>query len=165
MNKSGLSEIVVSLILVLLTVVAVVIVSVVVNNLIGENIEKSESCFGNFGKITLDEKYTCFDNSNNRVQFSLSIGDVDVEGVLVSISTQSGTTPFIMTNEEQTITGLTNYDRSTNVKLPLKNSDRTYFYDFGTSPNTIQIAPIIDGTQCEVSDVVTDIDDCLLLAS
>ncbi|MEK9185031.1 MAG: hypothetical protein AAB866_02610 [Patescibacteria group bacterium] len=164
MNKHGLSEIVVSLILVALTVVAVVIVGAVVNNLIGENIKKSESCFGNFGKITIDEKYTCFDDSNKKVQFAISIGDVDVDSVLVSIATRIETGSFTITNEDQTIAGLKYLDGSSPVKLPAKNGGKTYLYDFDARPNAIQIAPIIDGTQCEVSDVVTDIDDCSLLA-
>ncbi|MBI2043212.1 hypothetical protein HYT25_02375 [Candidatus Pacearchaeota archaeon] len=163
-NKSGLSGIVVTLILIALTVVSVVIVWTFINNLITEKVKSSESCFGNFGKITLDEKYICFDDTTNKVHFAISIGDIDVEGVLVSISTQAETTPFTLTNEEQLINGLEYFNGTDLARLPPKNSGRTYFYDSSTRPNTIQIAPIISGVQCEVSDVVSDIDDCSLLA-
>ena len=161
-NKNGMSEIVVSLILVALTVVSVVIVSVVVNNLIKEKIGKSEDCFGNFGKISIDERYTCYDDANKRVQFAISIGDVEIESLLVSISTQAGAEPITITSNLQTISGLTYFGGTPEgqVKLPLKNGGKTYLYDFDTRPDIIQIAPLIGGTQCEVSDVVADIDDC-----
>lgn len=163
-NKKGLSEIVVSLILVALTIVSVVIVSVVVNNLIGENVEKSEDCFGNFGKISIDEKYTCYDLANNRIQFSLSVGDVEIDELLVSISTQEESKGFKISNVEQLIDDLEYINGTDLVRLPAMNGGKTYNYVFNENPDTIQIAPIIDGTQCEVSDSVTDIDDCSLLA-
>ncbi|MEK6819673.1 MAG: hypothetical protein AABY03_00555 [Nanoarchaeota archaeon] len=159
-NKKGLSEIVVSLILVALTVVSVVMVSVVVNNLIGEKIEKSEDCFGNFGKISINERYTCYNQGNNKVQFALSIGDVDVDEILVSISTQTETGSFTITNAEQLIGGLEYFNSTNLVRLPDKNGGKTYFYNFNDRPDSIKIAPLIGGTQCEVSDTVTDIDDC-----
>jgi flagellin-like protein len=160
MNKKGLSEIVVSLILVALTVVSVVIVSVVVNNLIGEKVEKSEDCFGNFGKISIDERYTCYEDNNNRIQFAVSLGDVEIDSLLVSVSTQTETGSFTMTNVEQSISGLEYFTGAGPVKLPAKNAGKTYFYNFNERPDSIKIAPLISGTQCEVSDTVVDIDDC-----
>ena len=160
MNKRGLSEIVVSLILVALTVVSVAIVSVVVNNLIGENVEMSEDCFGNFGKISIDKRYTCHDGANNRVQFALSIGDVEIDSLLISISTQEESGSFTLTNEEKLISDLKYFNDTDLVRLPVKNAGKTYFYNFNDRPDSIKIAPLISGTQCEVSDTVVDIDDC-----
>ena len=94
------------------------------------------------------------------MQFALSIGDVDVDEILVSISTQTETGSFTITNAEQLIGGLEYFTGAGPVKLPDKNGGKTYFYNFNDRPDSIKIAPLIGGTQCEVSDTVTDIDDC-----
>ena len=89
-SKKGLSEIV-SVVLILALVVALVgVVWGVVNNLVEEKISESESCFGIYGKATLNNDYTCYNSSSNELQFSVNVGDVDIDELLVGISA-SGT--------------------------------------------------------------------------
>lgn len=165
-NRRGISGIIVTMIMIALVMVVTSIVWAVINNLIKENISSSQACFGNFGKVTLDRKYTCY--SDNEVRFSINIADINIDDALVSIASNAETKSFRLTNEEQTITGLTYYsDGSPNVKIPGKNSGITYVYtwsDDGNPPNTIKIAPTISGKQCDISDTIGGIDDCGLLA-
>jgi len=106
MNKKGLSEIVITLIIVALTVVSVVVVWTFLNTLITKQIGNSESCFGNYNKVILDKKNVCY-NNDGKVRFAISIGEVDVSGVLVSISDSTNSKTFKITNVEQEISGLT----------------------------------------------------------
>jgi len=165
-NKKGLSEIIGTLIVIALVLLAASIVWGVVNNILKDKIKSSTSCFGNFGKITLDKKYICYDTSSNpgKVRFSLNRGDVNIDDVLVSITNGAETKSFKVNKDSQTVNGLTYLNGTSTVSLPPKNGGITYTYSWTSdAPKTIQIAPVIDGEQCEVSDSVTEIDNCNLL--
>ena len=171
-NKRGVSEIIITLIMIGLVLVATAIVWGAVNGVIKSKIDSSKSCFGNFGKVTIEKKYTCYDgNPDNSlfgryVRVMLNVGDVDIEGVVVSISNQDETKSFKITNTEQTIDGIHTYDNRTSIKLPDKNGGKTYRFrwDPSSAPKAIQIAPIINGNQCDVSDTLSNIDLCATLA-
>lgn len=168
MNNKGLSEVVTTVIMIALVLLASVLVWTIINNLIQGKIKDSESCFGNAEKVTLDKKNICYDNSEipNKIRFAISMGDVEVDEVLVSISTDAETKSFKIGKEDLTIDGLTYLDGALQpVKLPNKNGGKTYLYQWaGFKPTSLKIAPIIDGTQCEISDSSPDIDSCLLLS-
>lgn len=165
MDKKGISSIIATLLMIVLTVVLVVVAWTVVNNLVKDKIGQSSACFGNFNQVTLNDLYSCYDGSTEEVQFSLVIGDIEVDSVLVSISSPGQSKSFTITNELQDIAGLTYFGGGTSVKLPAKNSAITYIYDWAglDDPNSIQVAPIVDGQQCSISDSITTIDSCSLL--
>jgi len=164
-NRKGISSIIATLLLIVLTVVLIAVVWTVVNNLVKDKIGQSSACFGNFDKVTLNDLYSCYDRSSNSMQFSLKIGDIDVESVLVSISSESQSKSFTIAEEALPVADLTYYNGSSIVMLPSKNSALTYIYSWGDSdiPNSIQVVPVIDGQQCSASDSITTIDDCALL--
>ena len=168
-GKKGISGVITAVLMVALVMAATVIVWVVVKNLVSEKIEGTESCFMTFGQVKINNRYTCYDSSSKEFHFSISVGDIDIDELLIGISGEGTTKSFTITNEEQTITGLTNYpDGSPEIKLPAKNAGLTYIYNmteggFSTGPDSIEIAPIISGKQCDVSDSLSDIDNCLLL--
>ncbi len=162
-NNRGVSEIIITLIMIGLVLVATAIVWGAVNGVIKGKIDSSKSCFGNFGKVVIEKKYTCYNSDSPRnVRIALSVGDAEIEGILVSISNKDVTESFKLTNVEQTIEGVTYFDGSTLVKIPDKNSGKTYKYTWSPvlGPKSIQIAPIINGNQCDVSDTLSSIDDC-----
>ena len=162
MSKRGLSTIVTTVILVVMVFVLVSIVWTTVNNLITRSLEKAESCFGNFEKVTINNKYTCYNHTTNETQFSINIKEIDVDGAIISISVGGGTKSYALTNDEQSIPGLGPYPSgSGSVKLPGKNAGLTYISsNFSEKPSSIQIAPIINEKQCEVSDSLFEIGFC-----
>ena len=168
MKNKGLSEVVSTVIMIGLVLLAVTIMWSAVNFLIQGKIDDSKSCFGSFEKVTLEKKYTCVDDVT-KAQFLINIGDVDVDEVLVSITGEEGTSMFKISNEDKEIDGgdlaYLNGVPPQQVKLPSKNSGKTYVYYFGSEPTSVQIAPIIDGTQCDVSDAVSNLDDCDTISS
>ncbi len=165
-NRKGLSEIIGTLIVIALVLLATTIVWGVVNNILKDKIKSSTSCFGNFGKMTLDKKYTCYDTSTNpgKVRLSLNRGDVNLDEVLISVTNGVETKSFKISKTSQTVAGLTYLNGTSTVSLPPKNGGITYIYSWTSdAPKTIQIAPVIDGEQCEVSDSISQIDNCNLL--
>ena len=179
MDNRGISEVVTTVIMITMVLLASVLLWTIVNNLIQGKIKSSEACFGNAEKVTLDKRNICYDIGADpgKVRFAISLGDVDVQEVLVSISGDVETKSFKISNVEQTIEKLTYLNGASPqpVKLPSKNGGKTYEYSWNFMPdpttgkftnlvNSIRIAPIIDGTQCEISDSSSEIDNCLLLA-
>ena len=173
-NKLGLSTIVASVIMIALVVSATAIVWTFVNKIIKEETESASSCFQFLagGKIVINSEYTCYNRDLSIFQFSIGIGEIDIDEVLVSISGIEKTKSFKLNNGGLTESYLRNYvstpspDFGAAVYLPKKNAGSTYVVDLEnigiTKPTSIKIAPIINGKQCEVADSLNEIDDCIL---
>jgi len=166
--KHGLSGIITAVIMIALVMAAAVIVWGVVNSLLKGQMEGAEACFGNYNKVTINSMYTCYEFigvNDYHVHFSLSIGDIEVDEIIVSVSSEGSTNSYTLTNEGQTINGLANYDSigfgTDSIILPGENAGKTYIADgFTEKPDLIKIAPIIGGNQCEVSDTLSNIEVC-----
>ena len=173
MNKQGLSLVVTTLILVMLVFVAIGIVWAVVSNLINDNLDQSEACFNIFDKVSINSLYTCNNYSVNKLQFAIEIGDAEIDEILVSVANSGQSKNFKIKSQESIIQYLTDYTGGNSVKLPGKNEGKTYFFNSQsagfTDPNdpikNIKIAPIIEGYQCDVSDTLDTIDNCMSLLS
>ena len=168
-NSKGLSTIVITLIIILVSIVAVGIVWAFVNNMIKNQIRDSESCYGNYDKIKINGMYTCFERisaANYNLRFSLSMGDISVDKVIVSVSSAGNVNSYQITNTAQNIINLVMYSGTNpaNVILPAKNAGLTYnATGFSAKIDSIEIAPYIQGTLCGVSDSVSEIEDCKLI--
>lgn len=168
-SDKGLSEIVSIVLILALVIVMVGIVWGVVNNLVKDKLSQTGSCFEVFGKVTLNSRYTCYNSTTNELQFSISIGDANVDEALVGISSAGTSTSFKITKKGSQIANLVTYpSRNTNVSLPTKNAGLTYLFNMsaaGLGPaESIRIAPAVGKDQCEVSDTIEEIDNCLALA-
>jgi hypothetical protein len=166
-NKKGLSTIITTLLLITLSIAAVALVWSFASNMVKHQIKNSEACQGNYNKVTLNGEYTCYENpgtGNYYLRFSLSIGDVTPEKVIVAVSSSGTVRSYEITNITGTVSGLTMYPSgSLNIVLPPKNGG--YTYRTGTSSekfDSIKIAPVFGGTQCEMSDSIVEIADCAL---
>ena len=161
-NKRSLSTVVTTLILIALVLVAVAIVWVVVNKIIKDEMSSIESCSKTLNKVTLNNLHTYYDPDSDKLQFSISIRDINVDKVLVTISGGGVKKSFTISNEISAINNLMNYPNgSLGIKLPEKNSNLTYVYDmigFDGEPDSIQIAAIINGKQCGICDSLYKID-------
>jgi len=169
-NKKGVSLVVSTLILVLLVMTATGVVWVSVKEIVKGKIEETESCFGNFEKVTINNEYTCYNFSSGEFQFSINIGDADVSEVLVSVSGKGSAESFKINKEGVREIFLREHGSGKNfgdtLYLPDKNSGKTYVLNITATqigvPESVKLAPIIDENQCEVSDTLSTVDDCRL---
>lgn len=160
-NNRGLSAVIGTLLILMLLMAVTVIIWTFVNKTVKEKTSSTSSCFDLFEKVVLNNDYTCYNISADNVQFSVGIADIDVDGIVVAISSESGSKSFTITKTTQTISGLRTFDGSTSVVVPGKNSGTTYIADgFYEQPDSIKIAPIIEENQCEVTDSINNIDIC-----
>lgn len=162
LNKRGLSGVIITLILIALTLVAALIVWGVVNNLLYEQINEAESCSSVFGKIEINNRYTCYNSSSDEVQFSVSVKDIELDSIVVSVFSSGASTSYTLS--ESANTDLSGYSGGTTT-IPGQNSGKTYLASGYTSePDLIEIAPVINDNQCDTVDSLSDIDDCQSLA-
>jgi flagellin-like protein len=161
-NKRGISEIITTVILIGLVLALVAVVWVVVNNLVKGKLQSSQSCFGNLNQITINTQYTCYNTTSHEFDFSIERGDIDIDKIVVSVSSSATATV-----KGYTLPG--NYsdvkmyggNYSTPSNLPMKNSGVTYVTnDFSSAPDSVKIAPVISGNQCDVSDQLNQIESC-----
>lgn len=170
-NRKGISPVIAMVIMIALVLAVVAVVWVVVNNLVREEIEGSGSCFGIFGEVTIENSYTCYNSSSQELQFSISIGDIQVEEILVYVAGAGSTKSFSLSSDAQE-SYLKDYPSGSyggTLTFPGENSGRTYVLNMSNagisgSPDSLEIAPIINSNQCGVSDTLSEFDDCALLS-
>lgn len=165
-----MSEVVVTMLMIAMVMGLAVVIWGVSRSLVNEQIQDASDCFGNYGKVEISKQYTCVNSTANEIKVSVSVGDIDgVDGILVSISGDSGAKSFAIQN------GTTysyvkpfggSYGRI--LSVPGKNSALTYIVNRITmgvaDADSVTIAPIINSNQCEASSSLQGIDDCLLSA-
>jgi len=174
LNKKGVSAIVETVILVALVVGLTAIVWLVVNNMVNDELKGAKSCFGNFDKVTINNRYTCQDTTLKYANVSISVGDINVTEIVVSVL-GAGEQKSFRLNGEDSYEYIKNFadkveDASYNkaLKLPGNNEGKTYTIKLGTGEGTIEmesidsikIAPVIGEEQCDVSDTIYSIDNC-----
>ena len=182
LNKSGISGVITTVLLIGLAVVVIGIVWAVVMNLVSDTTDSATSCFGNFNKIEINEIYTCFEggatptvDTDDKLEFSITVGDINLEKIIVMISGNGKTQTIELTNETATIDNLLTYNkvpaqRGTSIPGIKKNSGQTYVLDLnavgmaGSAPDVIKISPVISGTQCETADTVVNVEPCEAVA-
>ena len=166
-SKKALSNVIATMTLILLTIVAVGVIWVTINDRIQENIDSGEACGVDvIDQATINSRYTCYNQTSQQFQFSINIGNIDPDYLLISIDGNGISKSFEMSNNELVIPYVTNYPSGTNnVKLPGKNSGKTYYFDVAGSelsgkPDSIKIAPTINNVQCQKTDSLNQIDYC-----
>jgi len=164
-SKKAMSAVVSVVLLTGLVVVIVAVVWTVVSNLVEDQTSKAELCADLLEKLTINRAYTCYNSDVDTLNFSISVGDVNIDKALVSISGGGSSKSFEISNEAQTIDNVENYDGSLSILLPEKNSGKTYVYNLEGAgipgePGSIVVAPVINDEQCEISDSQGEIDDC-----
>jgi hypothetical protein len=171
-NKKSLSSVIATVLLILLVTAAMAIVWVFVNNIIKNRTEGTQSCFDveSSEKVTLNGYYTCSNLTKGEVQFSINIGDAEIDSLVISILVNGNSKSFTLTNNDSAVTNLRPYNGTAGdlVKLPGKNEGKTYVASgFGAAEKVdwIKIAPVIDKKQCDASDSTYNVVDCSLLAN
>ncbi len=162
-KKKRLSTVAITVILIAIVLLLLAIAWIVAKNAKQEN-GSDEVCFDAAEKVEINSKYTLYNPDLNQLQFSISMGNIEVDEVLVTISGDSSAKILKIKTKAQEIKNLANY-RSTDfgneqIKLPEKNSDLTYVYDmsnFFGEPDSITISPVIDKTQCRACDSLYEI--------
>ncbi|MFH1787517.1 MAG: hypothetical protein ABH811_01890 [archaeon] len=161
-NKRGLSVVISIMIIILLVLVLVGVVWGIVNNMVEKSLNEAGSCFGIYDEVTLNNQYTCYDGDEEEVQFSINVGDVELDELLVSIVSQGDSKTFIIPKELSLITNLGPFPTgSGSVKVPGNHSGRTYVATgFTFKPTSIEIVPTVNGEMCKVSDIIYEVDNC-----
>jgi len=166
-KKRGMSTVVASLMLILLTLVLVGILWTVIQNMVNSKLDQSQSCMNILGKISINNQYTCYNQTTKELQFSISISDIKVDSVVVAISGGAQTKSLSISNQNKTINYLRPYKGAYSdlVNLPGENEGLTYIYNmtgagFSNSADQIELAPVVNGKQCDASDSSTQIMNC-----
>ena len=166
-SKKAISGVITAIIMIGLVMATTVIVWNVINKLVKEELGSSKACFGVFDKIKINNFYTCYNSSSSELKFSINVGDIDVDELLVSISGPEQSKSFKLSSTEPVAENYIRLSSGEDVKLPGKNAGLSYIFNASEirTPGIIKIAPIIDGNQCDVSDTLSEIDSCSELSS
>lgn len=164
-NKLGISTVVTTVLIIALTVTTGAIVWSVVSNLVSEQLDEGEACFGVLDQVQLNNDFTCYNSTSDRMQFSINVGDINITGILVSVSFAGTSKSITLTKDNQTFSDVKNYPSgSDGVKMPSKNAGSTYFFEgIDSYPASVSIVPIVNKEQCGSSDTIHEIDDCQAL--
>ncbi len=161
-NKKALSGVVTAVILIAITLAAGVIVATMTNVFVTKQLNKTASCYNIIEKVLINSEFTCYNETGDYAQVSITLGQISPTKVLVSLTYENESMVYSLYPEIKDIPGMTNYpNNSTGVKLPANESGQTYIISGLTSkPDKIQVAPMMGDTQCEVIDTLSSMDSC-----
>ncbi len=167
-RKKALSSIISIFLIILLVFIVAGIIWEVVNNLITDKTKKSKACFNSIGKIEINSFYTCYNKTGDELKFGIERKDFDLDSILVVIATDKDSYSLKIPAKQKTesLEELTNFSRGKSIITPPKNSGYSYYLNLsktklsGSKPIKIQIAPIVNDFQCDVSDSLDIIEDC-----
>jgi flagellin-like protein len=168
-NRKGLSPVIASVLMIALVMAATAIIWASINTLLESQIDDAP-CVGNFDKVKIEKRYTCYDSTGEYLRLAIAIGDVDVDKLLVSVATSSESHSFEIEKEGTVIPYVANFNSggygNDTIILPGKNGGRTYRFKPSSSLtdlDIIRIAPTIGDKQCETSDTLDTIENCAFL--
>lgn len=170
LNHKGLSTVVASIIMIGLVMAAGIIVWTIINETVQEGLSEASSCANVFEKVIINNQYTCYNSTSKEIKFLIEVKDIELDSLLISIGSETTKQSFEITNTEAQYEYLRKFSGSYNapIKVPNKNSGITFVANLDSLgivlPSLIEVAPNINGNQCQVSDSLTDIPDCRLLA-
>jgi len=161
-KKRGMSEVVTTILMVGLVLALIAIVWSVISGLVNDELGKTDACFGNFDKVTINRPYTCYNLTTKEFYFSINVEDISLEKIFIVIGSKGVTNSITLSSTATNITGVTNYPtNSSEVIAPEANHGKTYIYaGLETAPDYIRISPMISGEKCQESDALTDIEPC-----
>ncbi len=159
MNKKALSSVIAIFLITLLTITAATIIWNVVNKSVDEGLAEAKSCYDLIGKVSIDSKYTCYDSTNDEMRVFITVGDIELEELIIVVSGDTFGNTYVLTDEVSLIENI-EYSSGDLVKLPEKNSGETYVIaGVDEEPLSIEIAPKLEGKLCE-GDKFTAIGEC-----
>lgn len=165
-NKKAMSGVISAILLIAITMSLVAIVWGVVNNLILDKTRHGEACNDIMGKIEINGRYTCYnDSGTTNLRFSLNRKEIDLDKILVSIESQGKFKTIELKDPPGPIAHMQMFNGSSNIKLPDKNGGETYVFDYGgagfsTVPDAISVAPVINGETCGEVESMQSIESC-----
>ncbi len=161
-NKSGLSQVVSTLILILLVVAAVAVAATALTGFVRNSLNNAGACRNVLDQVKFNPDYTCYDVNTNTLVFSVSRQDFDMDSLTIAVSDNSTGKTFVLTDKNQSLTGIINYKTKTaNVVMPPKESGQTYcLSSLNFQPTTLQMSPKVSGVQCSVTDTINSIPTC-----
>ena len=162
-NKNALSEVVTTVIMIALVMAAAAIIWGVVSSLIKDQTSNAQACFGNYDKITLYGEGTCYNPSDLTVASIYIDSKVKTDKIIVTIHTASLTKSFEIPGRDENVALYSATSPIYNASLsPIApNSGVRYLVKgLGSVPTSIEISPVIGGSQCGISDNIKTINAC-----
>jgi len=164
-NKKGVSAVVGVILMVALVIGLTAIVWNLITGVVEDELSGVKSCSGNLEKITLNNQYTCLNKTNNQLDFSIKLGDINVSEIIVTLSGAGEIKTFkIDSKTAYPFAKPLNGNYNSILNLPEANSGKTYSVNLSATSlstiDTIEIAPVIGGNTCDISDSISSVDDC-----
>jgi len=164
MNNRGVSQIVGVAVLIGLTVALVAAVWGILNAFVLDRLDTAEACNQILDKVSFNNEYVCHNvtDGGNYTLVSVNIADIDVDEILISVNYENENKVIRLTNQSRAIDGVTYYQSSlTEVSMPSKEGGRTYVVESNEKPESIEVSPKIKGVQCDITDKIESIPNCI----
>ena len=162
MKKKGLSQVISTVVIIALTISLMASAWMIIDSFVKEKLSSAGACYDILEKVTLNEAYTCYNATSNKMMLSISRKDFDLDSLLVSVTGETSSKTFFLSEKNTSISDVSYYDAApSEVTIPGKGSGKTYCVDnINLRPIKIEIAPKREGTQCNIVDTIGTILTC-----
>lgn len=165
-SKKAVSAVITTVIMVALSIALIAILWVFIQGLIEDRIGESEACFGILDKVKFNGKYTCYDSSLGELKFLVSVQDVKVDKLIISIQGPKMEKRIELSNTKNyTYVGNSSGIYETDISAPEENSAENYYVNLTAlemeKPDALSVIPIVEGYSCPESHSLKIIDVCM----
>jgi FlaG/FlaF family flagellin (archaellin) len=164
-QKKALSPVISAVFLVALSIAAIAILWGFLNNLISEKLTDSGNCMDLIdGGILIERSYTCYNASSNELDIGIKFGNKKIDSLRIGLNSKGDSNEI---NIPGNYSYLKKYNENYNTLTELSTGTRTYTINLTNLPNglndkpdSIEIYPIIGGSECGKSDSISKISSC-----
>lgn len=169
-NKKGVSSIVALVVVMALVLILGAVIITTTEETVEDKTEQAQSCGQELiGTISLNSEWSCYDKQKEILNVQVERKKVELDKLTISASTGKSSYQFKLnknlSNPKDGDKKLYPFNSTGQLKgqakLLEKDSAKNYMIsNFTEKPESIEIAPIVKGNQCRVSETITNIPNC-----
>lgn len=171
--KKAISPIIASVLMIALVIGISGVVWVTITNLTKDTLSNTESCYKAFGQLTINKRYTCYDEIVNPKVLKIAVaqGGITLSAISITVGGSGGNLKTYIINQTSKYANMKNFGDTaynTLLTLPGELSGKTYVLSyvpegFTTGVDTIDIIPIVGNSKCDIADSLKKIPSCASL--
>ena len=159
-KKRGQSQIISTVLLILISIIAASLIIAAVIPFVKDKLSEGD-CLDVLGKITISNKYTCYNESalENITLVQIHIDDIRdlINGFAIELGGSSSKSVKIVEGNPENIKMYGEGD----FEIPNSTEERTYNISVISKPDRIAVYPILTNNKlCSESDSITEVDYC-----
>ena len=160
-SRRSQSQVVSTILLILISISAIVVIISFVMPLINDQLSESD-CFEVLDEVTIVNSpvYTCYTSGKMNVRIAIN-ENKDLDGFVIVLGDDITSESYEIREGVTSVSGVEMYDGNAVIEVPGKKGERTYGITRASSPNFVDVYPILkSGKICPSPQTLNNVNLC-----